>query len=139
MAATPEAKVKRSIREMLRDYYVTQPTTGGYGRSGQLDFTCCIHGMYVGIEAKSIHSKYGKNGPTALQWQEIDAIQAAGGIALSIDETNLHAIDSVIDCLLLGAHNDAHITAQATLTRHTRPTTTLNENPVVHKRGNRSK
>lgn len=139
MAATPEAKVKSSIREMLRDYYVTQPTTGGYGRSGQLDFTCCIHGVYVGIEAKSIHSKYGKNGPTALQWQEIDAIQAAGGIALSIDETNLHVIDHVTACLEKAAYYDARSAAQATLTRHTRPATTLNENPVVHKRGNRSK
>jgi hypothetical protein len=123
MAQTPEAAVKKEIRRVLEVEGVLQraPTTRGYGKSGQLDFTCCAYGYYVGIEAKSIHSKYGAKGPTALQWQEIDEIRSHGGIAMSIDETNYDVLERVLWLLSTDRPDGAKWVADETLTRHTRP------------------
>lgn len=136
MAETPEAAVKRSIRELLAGYYYQQPTTGGYGRSGVLDFTCCITGHFLGIEAKSVDSKYGAEGPTALQWKEIDAIRAAGGVAVSVDETTLHVLASVVHELQYGRLGVALWLAEKTLARHTRPDTTpkTETQPTIRKK-----
>lgn len=126
MAETPEAGVKRQIRAILATHEVYQraPTTGGYGRSGQLDFTVCVRGYFLGIEAKSIHSKYGHKGPTALQWKEIDEVHASDGIALSIDETNYDALQDILVCLGNGRVLAARTVARETLDRHARPTLT---------------
>lgn len=103
MATTPEAKVKKSIRDILakEDVYYTQPMTGGYGRSGQLDFVCSVppHGRYLGVEAKSIHTKYGVTGVTALQQREIDSICRSGATAIVINEDNLELLRETIRCL----------------------------------------
>ena len=100
MANTPEGKVKLVIRRILEDHrvYVRQPVTGGFGASGQLDFYACVppFGRYLGIEAKSIHTSHGKKGATALQQREIDQINAAGGKALVIDETNFDTLREAI-------------------------------------------
>jgi hypothetical protein len=135
MAATPEAAVKKSIREMLSGHYYHQPTTGGYGRSGVLDFTCCIGGHFLGIEAKSVDSKYGSKGPTALQWDEIDKIRAAGGVAMSVDETTLHVLHGVLHELEAKRHGVAVWLAEKTLSRHTRPNTTptTDTQPTIRK------
>jgi hypothetical protein len=56
---TPEGKVKRTIKLLLdrlfpEDYpcYTETLVTQGYGRAG-LDFTCCLFGWFVAIEAKA--------------------------------------------------------------------------------------
>ena len=134
MSETPEAAVKREIRTRLAGHLQRAPVTGGYGRSGQLDFVCCIHGHYVAIEAKSVRSSYGVRGPTALQWEEIDAILAAGGIAMSIDETQYGALQQAITALEFGLVAQAAQHAAATLARHTRPTLTVNDEPQPRKK-----
>lgn len=94
MAATPEARVKAAIRRKLKAagaYYV-MPIGTGFGTSGVLDFSVCHKGRYIGIEAKA-----GKNQPTALQLKNIADIRAAGGIALVINEDNLHELDEVLN------------------------------------------
>lgn len=126
MAETPEAGAKKLVRAVLEQYevYYQMPTTAGYGRSGSLDFTVCAWGNFVAIEVKSIHSKYGKKGPTALQWKAIDAVVYSGGIAVSIDESN---IDALHDLLVLLRDRDRHRAgriALKTLDRHTRPSLT---------------
>jgi hypothetical protein len=95
MAATHENLVKKRVRNLLSQYkvYWRQPTTGGYGHSGQLDFYCCHKGIYIGIETKSVHSKHGV---TALQQREIDEIRAAGGIALVINETYYNELENIL-------------------------------------------
>jgi hypothetical protein len=135
MADTPEAKVKKRIRELLANGYYQQPTTGGYGRSGVLDFTCCIGGYFLGIEAKSVDSKYGAKGPTALQWDEIDKIRTSGGCAVSIDETNYRFLEAVLKALCNQDIAAARILAEHTLTRHTRPNTTpiTDTQPTIRK------
>lgn len=126
MAETPEAGAKKLVRAVLEQYgiYHQMPTTGGYGRSGALDFTVCAWGKFVAIEVKSIHSKYGKNGPTALQWQAIDEIVESDGIALSIDETNISKLHDVLLHLKSGMLLYAKLTARETRDRHTRPSLT---------------
>ena len=83
---TPEAKVKKRVKEILADlnaYYV-MPVTGGYGNSGTPDFIICIAGLFYGIETKANGGK-----ATALQLKHLDDIRKAGGVALIVDETNV--------------------------------------------------
>lgn len=126
MAETPEAGAKKLVRAVLEQYevYYQMPTTAGYGRSGSLDFTACAWGNFVAIEVKSIHSKYGKNGPTALQWKAIDAVLKSGGIAMSVNEATVGDLHRVLTCLLHKQPSQARIVATDSLHRHTRPTLT---------------
>jgi hypothetical protein len=121
MADTKETAVKKRIKALLEDVHVNTPATAGFGKSGQLDFVCCIDGVYVAIEAKSIHSPYGKDGPTQLQWDEIDSIVANGGIALCIDESNMDTLRKFLHEMQHGRTDVARFLASITLTRFERP------------------
>jgi pantoate kinase len=94
MAATPEVKVKKQIRKILDDMgvYYAMPIGSGYGNSGVPDFLVCADGRFVGIEAKA-----GKGKTTALQDRELYRIQQAGGIALVINEDNLHQLKELLN------------------------------------------
>jgi hypothetical protein len=86
MAATPESKVKKAVRQVLDGlgaYYV-MPVTGGFGNQGAPDFLVCIEGMFYGIECKA-----GKNKPTALQELNLKKIIESGGVALVIREDDV--------------------------------------------------
>jgi len=99
MASTPEAKVKKAVRQVLDSlgaYYVI-PVTSGYGNSGAPDFLICLQGRFVGIECKA-----GKNKPTALQELNLKKIRDAGGVALVVNETNVVNLNS----LLSGERNE---------------------------------
>jgi len=84
--ATPEAKVKRKVTQILKELgcYYFYPVTGGFGRSGVPDIIACYQGRFVGIECKA-----GKNKPTALQEKNLIEIDIADGIALVVNEDNL--------------------------------------------------
>lgn len=90
---TPEAKVKKKVVVILKQYgaYFFYPVTGGYGRSGVPDIIVCHKGRFIGIECKS-----GKNKPTPLQEQNLNAIQAAGGISLVINEDNISTVEKTL-------------------------------------------
>lgn len=52
---TPEGWIKRIVKEMLDGTpycYYHMPVQNGMG-APTLDFICCIHGVYVGIETKA--------------------------------------------------------------------------------------
>lgn len=80
---TPEAKVKKRVTTILKEYgaYYFAPVTGGYGASGVPDIVACLGGRFIGIECKA-----GKNVPTALQEKNLDEISKAGGIAMVVRE-----------------------------------------------------
>lgn len=103
MAETPESKVKKKIRAILdaEGVYYVQPVTGGFGRNGPLDFGCSVppFGRYLGIEAKSIYTKYGRKGATELQKEHIEAINKTGATTLVIDENNIHTLHEELKCL----------------------------------------
>ena len=84
--ATPEAKVKAKVKNLLARYkvYFFMPATHGYGSSGVPDIVACMQGKFIGIEVKA-------NGgvPTALQMKNLMSIVDNKGISLIIDETGI--------------------------------------------------
>lgn len=86
MATTPEGKVKKRVKVILKELgaYYTMPVTGGFGTSGAPDFLVCLKGNFIGIECKA-----GKGKPTALQEKNLHDIAQAGGQALVINEDNV--------------------------------------------------
>ena len=93
MASTPEKKVKDKVVKLLKMFgvYYFYASTHGFGRSGVPDLVCCIGGHFLAIEVKA-----GKNTTTALQDREIEAIRAAGGTAIVINEDNIHTLQELI-------------------------------------------
>ena len=90
---TPEAKVKKVVVNQLRNLgaYYFYPVTGGYGRSGVPDIVGCYKGKFFGIECKA-----GKNTPTPLQQINLDDIEKQNGIALVVNEKNMHSVRNLI-------------------------------------------
>jgi Holliday junction resolvase len=86
MVTTPEAKVKKRVKEILDklNAYYFMPATGGYGRSGIPDIVGCFRGVFFAIECKA-----GKGIPTALQERELYKIKTAGGQAWLVNEENV--------------------------------------------------
>ena len=87
---TPEGKVKAQVKKTLDKLgaYYFMPIGGPYASRGVPDFIGCIGGRFFGIETKA-----GNRTPTALQERELRRIQEAGGIALLINESNLHMVE----------------------------------------------
>jgi Holliday junction resolvase len=94
MTVTPEAKVKKQIVNILKDYgaYYFYPVTGGFGASGVPDIIVCYLGQFIAIEVKA-----GRNKPTALQERAIKAILYSGGIALVVNETNIQDVVTTLE------------------------------------------
>ena len=90
---TPEAKVKKVVVNQLRilGAYYFYPVTGGYGRSGVPDIVGCYRGRFFGIECKA-----GRNTPTPLQQINLDDIEKQKGIALIVNEKNMHSVQDLI-------------------------------------------
>ena len=87
---TPEAKVKKRIKEILtkmKAYYV-MPHGAGYGNAGAPDFVVCLRGQFIGIEAKA-----GSGKPTALQMHNLMEIRKAGGISYVVNESNIDELE----------------------------------------------
>ena len=86
MAMTPEAKVKKRVREMLDKLgiYHFSPPGMGLGRAGIPDIIACYNGHFVAIECKA-----GTNKPTPLQERELNRIMNAGGEAFVVNENNI--------------------------------------------------
>lgn len=91
---TPEAKVKKQVVKVLKEHdaYYFYPATHGYGRSGVPDIVACIQGAFFGIECKA-----GKNTTTALQQKNLIDIEAAGGVALVVNENNIDELRGILD------------------------------------------
>lgn len=103
MVSTPEVRVKRRVKEVLKDlgaYYV-MPVTSGYGNSGAPDFIVCLQGRFVGIECKA-----GNNKVTVLQRHNLDLIKTAGGIDLVVNDENVGELKSILVNLIQGEINE---------------------------------
>lgn len=94
MASTPEALVKKRIRTFLEatGAYFAMPIGTGYGNSGVPDFLVCHNGRFVAIEAKA-----GKGKTTALQESHLSKIREAGGVAVVVNETNIHTLPELLN------------------------------------------
>ena len=76
---SPEGFEKDAIKKYLQanGYWFFSPLMAGYGASGMPDLCACKNGAFVAIEVK----RPGKE-PTPIQVRRINAIRAAGGIAI---------------------------------------------------------
>jgi len=94
VAQTPEAKVKARIHAALKaaGAYAVNYIGGQYANNGTPDILACLDGRFIGIEAKA-----GRGKPTALQIKSLAEIEAAGGSALVINETNLDLLKEVLN------------------------------------------
>jgi hypothetical protein len=99
MAKTPEAIVKQRIKDLLSAHgaYRVMPVSNGMGAHGIPDFLVCHCGRFIGVEAKA-----GKGQPTELQLSNLRQIEAAGGVALIINETNLDELNGVLHVIKIG-------------------------------------
>ncbi len=89
MAATPEGKIKKGVKQLLTAHgaYYHMPVVTGYG-SPSIDFVGCHRGRFFGIETKA-----GDGKPTPRQEMTFEAIASAGGAAFVINEhTGLDAL-----------------------------------------------
>jgi hypothetical protein len=99
MAQTPEGKVKARVVLLLKKHnvYHFYANTHGFGRSGVPDLICCLKGVFIGIECKTVGNK-----PTALQVNEIESIRNHGGIAWVVNEENIDLLDMALKKLNMG-------------------------------------
>ena len=93
MAATPESKVKKRVREILDKLgvYHFMPPANGFGRAGIPDIIACMNGHFIAIECKA-----GKGTTTALQDRELNAILNAGGTTYIARESNLDELQQLL-------------------------------------------
>ena len=96
MAATPESKVKASVRKLLDELkiYHFMPPANGFGRAGIPDIIGCMDGHFVAIECKA-----GKGTTTALQGRELNAILNSGGTVFIAREHNLGELKLLLEDL----------------------------------------
>jgi Holliday junction resolvase len=90
---TPEAKVKKKVIAILKDagMYYFYPVMSGYGSSGIPDIIVCCNGKFLAIECKA-----GDNKPTALQERNMQQIRDNGGVAIVVNEENLHDVQGTL-------------------------------------------
>ena len=91
MASTPEAKMKKKVDAVLKEFgiWFFAPQSGIYGRSGIPDRIACVNGLMVGIEVKA-GDKYKV---TALQEKTMRDMTEAGAKCFVVkDETSLAAL-----------------------------------------------
>lgn len=102
MALTPEGRVKRGIKAILkaRGIWFFMPQNMGLGSSGVFDIVCCVCGWFVGIECKASP----KNKPTALQNICARAVHAAGGIVFLIHSDNMSELAQILDKIIRGEY-----------------------------------
>jgi hypothetical protein len=90
-----ERDVKDAVKSILAGAwcYYFMPVCTGYGRYGIPDFIICHRGQFIAIE-----TKFSTRPLTKYQERELQNIQAAGGIALVINQTNLNRVKEVLSC-----------------------------------------
>jgi len=85
MATTPEGKVKAQVKVTLKAHgiWFYMPMQTGFGVVGIPDFICCWDGKLLAIETKAPGKR---NNTTPNQDRVLAEIQAAGGVAIVVDE-----------------------------------------------------
>jgi hypothetical protein len=88
---TPEGRVKASVKKFLADTPKTwyfMPVLRGMGVMGIPDFVGVTNGKFFAIETKAGSAK-----PNLRQQLILDAIEAAGGLVLVVNENNLEGLE----------------------------------------------
>lgn len=100
MAQTPEKKVKDKVRSLIKQFggYSVMPVMQGMPANGTPDILACVGGFFLGIETKA-----GKGKPTKLQCVRLREIEAAGGLAMVVNEANMFDLEWVLQLCVQAA------------------------------------
>lgn len=113
MAETPEGRVKRKIKDILKgfgtDVYYFMPAMGSFGKAGVPDIIVCACGSFIGIEVKADKRK---NPPAEIQKKNLAEITAASGAALVIDANDLDFLKGFIEGVIANRYEWAASTKQ---------------------------
>lgn len=94
-----EADVKAEVKKVLKSYgdriWWFMPVPTGFGVQGVPDFICSFAGRFVGIE-----TKFGRNGLSKWQLQQMESIIASGAAHMVINEDNVDKLGAVVDGIL---------------------------------------
>lgn len=87
MADTPEGKVKKAVKKLLKErgIWYCMPIGTVWGNSGVPDFICCVNGRFFAVETKAPGKRANT---TAMQDEQIMGIHKSGGAAIVIDDVN---------------------------------------------------
>jgi hypothetical protein len=112
VSRTPERIVKDKVIDMLDAVGAVwcAPVGSVYGRSDQLDFIACLNGRYLEIETKA--GRIDKT--TALQARKVDAVRAAGGVAVIVNAATLDRLSWALAQILGVEEEEVH----ARIARH---------------------
>lgn len=91
----PEEKVKAQVKEklnMLGAYYA-MPIGTKFGTSGVPDFLVSHKGKFIGLETKGGNNKW----PSRLQVDQLRQIEASGGKAMVVNESNIDDLENEIE------------------------------------------
>lgn len=95
-----EAAVKKKYRALMQDKlgaYQTAVQMNGTGVDGKPDDYFCLRGLFLTIEGKDLMLPTNKKTmPRYNQCREMDAIRAAGGATLVVDNANFPSLDAII-------------------------------------------
>ena len=84
-----EEHVKEDVKEIFKRFgaWYFMPIGGAFTAVGIPDFIGCFHGRFIAVE-----TKFGRNKLSAWQERVLGLIKDAGGLALVINETNIHTL-----------------------------------------------
>lgn len=108
MAQTPEGRVKDAVKKLLKSrgiwYYM--PVQNGMGVVGIPDIIACWDGLFLAIETKAplknpttLAQRWAKATPN--QQRRIEEINAAGGLALVVDD--VEQVRAILDHPMIAA------------------------------------
>ena len=89
---TPEGRVKEGVKKVLKKHnaYYHMPVQNGMGKP-TLDFVCCHHGWFIGIETKA----HKGDKPTKRQEITMGEMKAAGGAVFVVTcDEDIAALDA---------------------------------------------
>ncbi len=94
---TPEAECKKLIKKLFAKYNIYYFMKGqmGFGRVGIADFTACVAGFYLAVEAKS-----NKGDTTRIQDIEIEKVIKSGGVAFAVKTDQVPLLEKIIVAML---------------------------------------
>ena len=99
MAQTPEAKVKKFVKDFMfsnfEDIWFYSAPGGMFGNSGVPDHLYLWKGVFIAIEAKA-----DGNSPTALQWKHLKHIARQGGVAAVVTGKDLDKMVKIRSTIL---------------------------------------
>ena len=96
-----ENKVKKFLEEK-NCWFLKYWGGAAYTKSGIPDLLVCCNGFFLGVEIKAPKGK-----PSPLQIHNLKQIHEAGGLAVLLYPDNFTLFQNMVDCLVIGDHENA--------------------------------